>query len=280
MLNSDLFSNHLTPILPLKTSMEQHGEPKKKIEGVLFDIYGTLFISSSGDISIARKQSVQQEKLTALLKKYAISCTPQALVKDFFNAIEEKHKELKEKGIDFPEVEIDRIWCKILNNDDMDVIKAFAIEYELIVNPVYPMPHLEEMLKTLRDKGLLMGIISNAQFFTPELFHYFLGSYPENIGFNKDLIYYSYKYRHAKPSSFLYQLAVKEIEKSGMSVHSVIYVGNDMLKDIYAAQKAGFQTALFAGDSRSLRLRKNDPNCNTLSPDIIITDLIQLLDYI
>jgi putative hydrolase of the HAD superfamily len=53
-----------------------------------------------------------------------------------------------------------------------------------------------------------------------------------------------------------------------------------MLNDIYPAKNAGFNTALFAGDARSLRLRKDIPECKTLSADLVITDLIQLLDYI
>jgi len=53
-----------------------------------------------------------------------------------------------------------------------------------------------------------------------------------------------------------------------------------MLNDIYPAQKVGFQTALFAGDKRSLRLRNDDPRCKNLKPDLVITDLIQLLDHI
>jgi len=65
-----------------------------------------------------------------------------------------------------------------------------------------------------------------------------------------------------------------------ISAHSVLYIGNDMLNDIYPAKKAGFRTALFAGDARSLRLRENDPKCKDLSADIIITDLIQILDHI
>ena len=66
----------------------------------------------------------------------------------------------------------------------------------------------------------------------------------------------------------------------GIPVNAALYLGNDMLNDIYPAQKVGFKTALFAGDARSLRLREDDPGCKNLSPDIIITDLIQLLDHI
>jgi putative hydrolase of the HAD superfamily len=78
----------------------------------------------------------------------------------------------------------------------------------------------------------------------------------------------------------MFNAAVEKLEKMGMSAHSVLYIGNDMLNDIYPAKKAGFRTALFAGDARSLRLRENHPKCKDLSADIIITDLIQILDHI
>ena len=54
-------------------------------------------------------------------------------------------------------------------------------------------------------------------------------------------------------------------------------MGNDMLNDILPARSVGFRTALFAGDKRSLRLRRDDPRCNNLKPDMILTDLIQLV---
>jgi len=53
-----------------------------------------------------------------------------------------------------------------------------------------------------------------------------------------------------------------------------------MLNDIYPANAIGFQTALFAGDQRSLRLRTDDPRCVNLKPDLVLTDLAQLLKYI
>ena len=47
-----------------------------------------------------------------------------------------------------------------------------------------------------------------------------------------------------------------------------------------AAGKAGFKTALFAGDMRSLRLRRDDPEVENIKPDFIIDDLAQLLDIL
>ena len=53
-----------------------------------------------------------------------------------------------------------------------------------------------------------------------------------------------------------------------------------MLNDILPARSAGFQTALFAGDRRSLRLRRDDPRCTNLKPDMILTDLFQFAELL
>jgi putative hydrolase of the HAD superfamily len=50
-----------------------------------------------------------------------------------------------------------------------------------------------------------------------------------------------------------------------------------MRNDIRPAKAAGFQTALFAGDRRSLRKRPDDACCRHLLPDMIVTDLRQLI---
>jgi putative hydrolase of the HAD superfamily len=50
-----------------------------------------------------------------------------------------------------------------------------------------------------------------------------------------------------------------------------------MFRDIYPAFLTGFKTALFAGDTKSLRLRQDKPELKKVVPDFIITDLMQLL---
>ncbi len=280
MTKHDLSRHDIDPLSPLPTPLNPSGKLEEKIQCILFDVYGTLFISGSGDISIARQQSPKTRNFDKLLDKYQIKKSPQTILNDFFVAIDSEHERLKKKGTDFPEVEIDQIWRRVLLIDDLDTVRAFAVEFELIFNPVYPMPNLEKMLSVCKNSNVLMGIISNAQFFTPYLFNWFFDSNPEDLGFNSDLIFYSYKLGHAKPSIFMFDLAAKKLDHMSISRHSVLYIGNDMLNDIYPAKKAGFKTALFAGDARSLRLRENHPKCKNLSADIIITDLAQIIDFI
>ena len=276
----DRLRHHIKPLSPLPTSLNASGNLEEKIRCILFDVYGTLFISGSGDISLARQQTRHIQKLKDLLSRYQIKKRPQIVLDDFFTAIELEHKRLRKTGVDFPEVEIDRIWAHVLEIEELDAVRAFAVEFEMMVNPVYPMPNLKRMLSGLKKLKVLMGIISNAQFFTPYLFNWFLNSSPEDLGFKSDLIFYSYKSGHAKPSPFMFDAAAKNLRNMDILAHSVLYIGNDMLNDIYPAKTAGFKTALFAGDARSLRLRENHPKCRSLYADIVITGLAQILDLV
>ncbi len=280
MKKNDLISKYITPIIPLPTSLKQKGKVEEEVKAILFDLYGTLFISRSGDISMAKKKSPQMEKLEKLLREFKVNKGSQTVLKRFYAAIENQHEILKKKGVDFPEVEIDQIWMRVLEKDDRETVRSFAVKFELIANPVYPMPHLEKLLSACQNSNVLMGIISNAQFYTPYLFNWFLDSNPEDLGFHPGLILYSYKFGVAKPSTFMFRVAAEKLKNMNIPVHSALYIGNDMLNDIFPAKNVGFKTGLFAGDARSLRLRKNDPKCKNLSVDLVITDLVQLLDYI
>jgi putative hydrolase of the HAD superfamily len=246
----------------------------------MFDIYGTLFISGSGDIGMAKKDISKVSGFETLMKRYSVHLSPDALLDGFIKKIKEIHEKLMAQGVDFPEVHVDQVWMELLNMDEIETARAFSVEFEMIINPVYPMPHVKQMIDKLRSKNVHMGIISNAQFYTQYLFEWFLGKKTVELGFHPDLIIYSYQYGYAKPSSFLFKLAADKLKGKGISCNSVLYIGNDMLNDIYAANKAGFLTALFAGDKRSLRMREDDPRCKSIEPDFIVTDLMQLIDYV
>ncbi|MGD8881343.1 MAG: HAD family hydrolase [Desulfobacterales bacterium] len=280
MVTDKRISEYMQPLSPLPTSMRPGGRIAGPIQCVMFDIYGTLFISAAGDISVAGKTAPEARKLQRLLQKFKIRKTPRDLTAELVRTIEDEHRRLIENGIDYPEIEIDQIWKQILDTGDLDSVRRFAIEYELIVNPVFPMPNLDKTLTVCREQNLTMGLISNAQFFTPLLFEWFLHAKPEDLGFHSELIFLSYQLRHAKPSLAPFEQAAAVMNTMGLRPAASLYVGNDMLNDIYPAKQLGFQTALFAGDARSLRLRTDDSRCVNLAADLVLTDLSQLIDHI
>jgi putative hydrolase of the HAD superfamily len=167
-------------------------------------------------------------------------------------------------------VRIERIWAELLGLDPARA-RAFAVEYEALVNPVWPMPGLRSALRELRRQGLLLGILSNAQFYTPLLFECFLGADARELGFQEELVLYSCELGLAKPSPRLFEIARERLAAAGVPAAQALLVGNDALRDLAPARAAGFQTALFAGDARSLRGAEQAGEATT-----VVTDLRQL----
>lgn len=238
-----------------------------------------MFVSGSGDIGSILEQSEQFKSLQGIIEKHDLEISPTRLVDSYLTSIRNTHTVAKQKGIEYPEVNILGIWKEVFASIRLPFqfdLQRFAIEFELTINPVYPMPGMKNCLEECRKRNLVLGIISNAQFYTPLLFNWFLGAPPEMLGFHSSLVIYSYQRGIAKPSLELFETASNRVAELGLENHQVLYVGNDMLKDILPAKKVGFKTALFAGDKRSLRLREDNPECRSLQPDLILTHLTQL----
>lgn len=271
---------HIQYLEPAPSLHPIGGRLVKPVRAILFDIYGTLFISGSGDIGTAQKKFQETPCHEGLGRRYGIEASLDQVAERLFQSIHAVHERKKKAGVAYPEVEIDTVWQSILGWQDQHRIREFALDYEWTVNPGYPMPGLDETLRTLRRRGLVMGIISNAQFFTPLLFKWFLGASPKELGFAPDLTVYSYQCGEAKPSEMLFNRCANRLNAMGLSPESIVYVGNDMLNDIMPAAKLGWQTTLFAGDQRSLRLRRDREECRMVRPHLVISDLRQLLDWI
>jgi putative hydrolase of the HAD superfamily len=275
-----IFRSYVTPLKPRPTGERQSGRLTGQLHCILFDIYGTLLISGSGDIGTAEKTARDLSKLTGLLEKYHIPGSGKDFRDMLFEHIRKEHDRIKKSGIEFPEVNIVRIWESVIGPMSDEHIRAFALEFEMIVNPVYPMPHLADLLAACRRNKIKMGIISNAQFYTQLLLEWFLKSDLKSLGFTSDLVFLSYLFGQGKPSPYLFKRAREQLDSYGIEPDSVLYLGNDMLNDIYPAHRSGFQTALFAGDARSLRRRRDDPRCSGLTPDLVVTDLNQVADLL
>ena len=281
-------SKMLTQLTPIPTDAVPEMETPGKIRAVLFDIYGTLLISGTGDISLASplqgifgmKEILAKSGFTTSFER--IGDTISDLLE---RSIRERHEELHQIGVDYPEVDIRDIWKKVLaalwidgqldDNPSGKPVDLLALRYELAVNPVWPMPGFPEIVGRLRKAGYLTGIVSNAQFYTALILEAITDKSLEQLGFGKNLCAWSYELSRSKPSPEVFRGPLAELSNGGIFPSEVLYVGNDMLNDVTAASDAGCRTALFAGDRRSLRLREGDKRVD-VEPDMIITELSQL----
>jgi putative hydrolase of the HAD superfamily len=270
------------------------------IRAVVFDIYGTILVSASGDID---EFVISSENLKTSLDAAGIEIVSShieqqrilaGILGSFKEAIKRYHQSEQSENLPYPEIDILKIWEQILTDTAKHgrlkingpfCIKCFTFVFEVLSNRVYPMPGMKAVIQELVVRNMPLGIISNAQFYTPIILHFFLHdevTETETVPpFDPDLTIFSYQHRRSKPDTSLFELLKKNCQnKYDIDADEILFVGNDMFRDIYPACLAGFKTALFAGDTKSLRLRQERNELKKIKPDFIITDLRQILKII
>lgn len=272
----------LTPLEPLATGVAEKLFPLS-VKAVIFDIYGTLLVSAAGDVGPDSAEDDESAFSMALIDggwgAGPGDITGTRLLQEEINKI---HADKKRGGILYPEIDIFKVWQQVLarlgfraGEEELEKIRLTAISYECRINPVWSMPGLMETITCFQDAGIIMGVLSNAQFYTPLLFEFLTKSTFSGLGFNDDLLLFSYKQGRGKPSPELFTCLDESLQLMGIESAQVLFVGNDMLKDIRPAREVGWKTALFAGDRRSLRWRKDEIG-DEVVPDLVITELVQL----
>lgn len=269
------------PLKAIPTDHPTRLEDLKGVETVLFDIYGTCFISGSGDIGNVTADP-KVEALTDSLREQGVEMPDelaQTSMDRFYELIRMDHEYEKRKGTVYPEVRILDIWEQWRREAAIQVdVHQLAIDVECRLNPVWPMPGLETCLQGLVGLDIILGIVSNAQVFTPCLFTGLIDKTLTDVGFLPRNCVWSWVNKEAKPSTRLYEEVLRRLGNPDPA--KCLYVGNDMRNDMAPASKVGMKTALFAGDKRSLRLRKGDPLVEGVVPDVVLSRLTQLLECI
>lgn len=279
------------PLSPVTVDYQKKLTSLSGIKCVSLDFYGTMFISGASDIGI------EDEK-----KEKSIRCIQESLEEIEFTIKKkntgERAKELLENtinahitagrnnGVDYPEADIRAVWWDVLSrlldeeyisgNLTKESALRFGVEYEFRMNAIWPSPNLASLLQSLLDHGLTLGIISNSQYYTPLAFEALLEQSPQKFGFHSDLLFWSFKTGYKKPSQNFYHLYLEAAAQKDIDPHHILYIGNDIHKDIYPAKTLGMKTGLYIGDKRSIRHEAEDLKQEKYQPDLIIDDLQQI----
>jgi putative hydrolase of the HAD superfamily len=276
-------SDDFVPLSVVKTDMVPFFQTDNSIKAVLFDIYGTLLISEAGDIGLSALDQGEDHLIQIETTEGQKEIGYNKLKSMLFHRISYYHEMVKKKdvGIVYPEVDIITLWSDIFHllgfrdyNID-DLLKA-SIAFEIFSNKVWLMPGALSLIEFLRVRRMPLGIVSNAQFYTPLLFEFLSGLTLDRMGFQEEYISWSYEKKCGKPDPLIFRDPLDELKRLGIKSHEILYVGNDMLNDIATASALGLKTALFAGDQRSLRMREQDSRVIGVKADYIITELGQL----
>jgi putative hydrolase of the HAD superfamily len=295
-LEIDSFFCDLTLFEPKPAKISSRLEPIADIRVILWDIYGTLCGAKVGDLqdSLAQRNAhlapaqgvIEKFSLGDSLKILGGSCdqsSQEILVDLFHDQIAQSHRRSEGLGIEYPEVEINKIWEQILERcrdagyqPSLDSLAyKIAYYYDCAFQNMRLYPKIGDCLETLKERGLIQGIISNAQFYTPLRLQRLLRGDLTDF-FTEELVFFSYELGCSKPNPLAFRRAIDALKAYNVAPEQVLFIGNDMLNDMAAAQEHGFKTMLFAADETQTKLREDVDRCRHVRPDAIVTHANQI----
>jgi putative hydrolase of the HAD superfamily len=279
-------------------------EKLSDVRAVIFDVYGTLInywrlgIENteirSGIFKEAFRKVADRFGFTPFLVEMDPEADPEKTLYDLYHGlIALGHEKSVKEDVEFPEVKIEDVWGLILlmlkrrgydpkeflpeSPSDLARYCAFCYNFYSLGRGLYP--NAVETLSALKKSNIALGILSNAQFYTPMDLTLFVreqsrGVYDDyNELFNPDLTFYSYEYGVAKPNVLLFRKLYEALYEYHILPEQTVFAGNDLVLDIEPAAKAGMRTALFIGDKSSAYFHDK---YGKIIPDIVFSSWEEL----
>jgi putative hydrolase of the HAD superfamily len=283
-------------------------EELNDIRVMVFDVYGTLFNYWKPQFAQeSAKNKVLLDTFAATISYFGMGpylsemnpqSSPEQTLWDLYHGlIALKRDLLLEKELSHPEIRIEEIWLTILlmlkrrgfsftkmdlgPDDDLSRCIAYYYNFHVFRRGLYP--GVAEALLALKQKNIALGILSNAQFYTPIDLTLFLRDQThgriEDKGeiFDDDLVFYSCDYKAAKPSRILFRKLFDALYEYQVLPSQSVFVGNDLASDIKPAKELGMKTALFTGDDQCTFVHDLE---DSIVPDIVFSDWMELPDRV
>lgn len=241
----------------------------RRPRAVAIDIYGTLLAAAQSEPGAAGMDE-SAAATDGRLEEEAPGFPPDMKAR-LRAVVGSDHAASRARGVPWPEVDAVSVFERALGLDAKDAARA-CVAWECAVNPSAPLSGARAFLARCAAAGLPVGIVSNAQFYTPLFIEAAYGAPlfgPAGLGFDPDLSFWSFERIRAKPDPYMFWLLAKELRKRGVEASDACYIGNDALNDCAAAAEAGFMTVLFSGDPPSFKPRLGEPGLRTPPADAL-----------
>ena len=276
------------------------------VRAVLWTVYGTLLAIPTGELQFeshldfvtdaALDKTVVEFKMWHAMSRRPGA--PSSQLKELFKKSFDAFRLSGSGGEKHPEVPAERIWDEIVKKllareytydaaqygSPTEFAKKIAYFYHASIQGTGCYPGAADTLKLIADRGVQQGLLADGQCFTPV--QLLRGLRAQDPGLDLGMLLpgplrvISSECKARKPSGTIFQAAITALAARGISPSETLHVGSDLARDIAPARKLGMKTALFAGDKASLAAtgdRLKDPAAR---PDVLLTELPQLLDVI
>lgn len=239
------------------------------VKGIIFDINGTL-----SDINTNEWHDEVYRVISSLLSYQGISLNPNVVKDLYFRIMKEQRAASGERHPEFDVVGIFREivrqhstdFTRRLPKKKLEQLPGLLAEVHRAASRfrLQPYPGVEDTLRQLH-RNYHLAVVTDAQsaYALPELNAVGLAGYFDPIIVSGDFGY-------RKPDRRLFQAALDAMK---MQASEVVFVGNDMYRDVHGAQKAGMKAVFF-------RSNQGTQEKAGVTPDYSISRFPELLDAI
>jgi putative hydrolase of the HAD superfamily len=206
------------------------------IKGIIFDLYGTL-------VDIETDESMEEIYRTiANFLTYKKIYVNRGEVRDLYYQLLKQEKEKCRE--EYPEINVEAIWKAFLARHELEagsrcheLALTLAYVYRGISRKSLQLyPSVKSVLDELRPH-YRMGIVSDGQpcWVLPEMMALGLGTY-----FDPVIVSADHGFRKPDP-----RLTEKALDLMGVTPSEILFVGNDMYRDIHGAGRLNIKTIFF-----------------------------------
>ncbi|RPI80214.1 MAG: HAD family hydrolase [Planctomycetaceae bacterium] len=288
---------------PAAAKATPHLKPLPEVRAVVWSVYGTLLTIADGNLlhlvddplrmEVALDKTVQEFNMWNSM--YRKPGAPWELMFQQYEPLVKEHQMTgKVRRGEHAEVDSAKIWKILLERllqkkyvwdaalyGNMDEYsQKVAYYFHSALQGVRSAPQALMALRSVREGGLLQGLVGDGQCFTTLQLRRALAS----EGFRDALdelvderfVELSYALGVRQPAERLFEAPLEELREAGIKPGQALYVSCRLVDDLAPAKKLGLRTALYAGDRHSLQATGSQVRDPALKPDRILTELGQI----
>ena len=287
---------------PVAVTAKPLSKPLPGIRGVIWNLYGTLLNITDGEFTFEPAQEIRlQVALDKTIHQFnmwnSMTRKPGAPWEYFIHKYRDVLSNLKMRGGprgSVTEVDAVEIWDRLIAQleqkdyawdipqygDRDQYCEKIAYFFHSSLQGVGPYKDALAILKHVKKKQMHQGLLADAQSFSlVQLLRCLVTQgklVPLNQLLDMDLLTLSYREGIRKPSSQLFDAAVRRCQSCGLEPDQVLYVSSRLRGDLELARGFGFKTVLFAGDKSSLEASQTLLKDPKTRPDRLVTELRQV----
>jgi putative hydrolase of the HAD superfamily len=239
------------------------------VKGIIFDVNGTL-----SDIHTNEWHDDVYRVISNLLSYQGISLNPGVIKDQYFHLMKEQRAASLERH---PEFDVVAIFREIITQHATDFTRSLPTEKRELLPWLLAEAHraasrfrlqlypgVEDTIRQLhREYRLAVVTDGQTAYAVPEMNAVGLSGY-----FDPIIVSGNFGYRKPDPKMFKAALIAMEIDAS-----AVVFVGNDMYRDVHGAQKLGMKTVFFKSNQGTQEKKG-------VKPDYTIYNFHELLDAV